>query len=169
LFDALPLGALRPVELTQFLRVLQSLRERKWLVHPHPSAPTEFLPNRSRFPTRVSLTATVATILIIESDRSVAALLAAVVEVAGATPVYEPGAGGSVPDVLLIEPAAAGAVETATALRAAHPGLPIVCVSAYKPTAELRVGLEPAAFLSKPFAVAELHATLAALLPRRER
>ena len=108
-----------------------------------------------------------ATILIIESDRSVAALLAAVVEGVGATPVYEPDAGAAAPDVLLIEPSAFGAVETATALRAANPGLPIVCVSTHKPTAELRGALEPAVFLSKPFAVAQLHVILGALLPRR--
>ena len=108
-----------------------------------------------------------ATILIIESDRSVVALLAAVVEGVGATPVYELDASGATPDVLLIEPAAAGAVETVTALRAAHPRLPIVCVSTHKPTADLRGALEPAVFLSKPFAVAQLHTILGALLPRR--
>jgi DNA-binding response OmpR family regulator len=110
----------------------------------------------------------VATILIIERDRSIAALLAAVVEGVDAIPLFEADPNAPVPDVLLIEPATPGALEAATALRAGDAGLPIVCVSTEKPTAELRAALEPAVFLSKPFAVAQLHAILRVLVSRVE-
>ena len=114
----------------------------------------------------MAVTGSVATILITDPDRTTAALIGAVVELVGATPVYEPGAQ---PDVLIIEPAEPGAVERAVALRAAAPGLPIVCVSVSRPTAELRRALAPAVYLTKPFAVARLQRILAALLPRPAR
>jgi DNA-binding response OmpR family regulator len=106
----------------------------------------------------------VATILIIESDRAVAALLAAVVEVAGATPTFELDPGGAAPDVLIIEPSVAGALELATGLRDANPNLPIVLVCASLPATDPRLLLESSVLLLKPFGVAELHATLAAFL-----
>jgi CheY-like chemotaxis protein len=109
----------------------------------------------------------VATILIIESDPSVAALFAVVVESLGATPVFEPDPSGAVPDVLVIDPLVEGASEVATALRAASPDLPIVLVSSRTPAADLRRRLEPTVFLAKPFAVAELSTTLATLLEQR--
>ena len=105
-----------------------------------------------------------AAILIIEHDPSLAALLSAVVELAGATPLLELDPGGAAPDALILEPDAPGALETASALRAVNAGLPIVCVSARAPTAEIRAALEPALYFGKPFAVAELHAALQALL-----
>ena len=62
-------------------------------------------------------------------------------------------------DVLLLEPGLPGGVELATKLREANPALPILIVSIYPPTPEV-TALAPAAFLLKPFALAELQSRI---------
>lgn len=102
-----------------------------------------------------------------ESDQTVSALLGAVVELVGAEPAYTQQPGDPAPDVLIINPATAGAIEAAIALRAVRPDAPIVCVSTERPEAELRAALAPAVFLTKPFEVPQLRTILAALLRPR--
>ena len=53
----------------------------------------------------------------------------------------------------------AGGVELATKLRETNPGLPILVVSIYPPTPEV-TALAPAAYLVKPFALAELQSRI---------
>jgi DNA-binding response OmpR family regulator len=106
----------------------------------------------------------VATILIIESDRSVAALLAAVVERVGATPLFDLELNAGTPDILLMEPSVTGAVALANVLRAVRPELPIVFVCATMPTTDPQLLPKPTVLILKPFAPADLQATLSALL-----
>jgi CheY-like chemotaxis protein len=100
-----------------------------------------------------------AKILISEPHLEVRELLARVIEAMGAEPlVTEPSSADEL-DLLLIEPGSEAALELARRLRAERPGLPIVCVSIYPPQLESDL-LSPAAYLVKPFSVAELQGVL---------
>jgi DNA-binding response OmpR family regulator len=106
----------------------------------------------------------VARILIVEPYPEVRELLALIVERMGHAPVVaSTHAAGSV-DLLLVEPATRGALEIAQELRAESPTLPIVVVS-FLPQPATWSGLEPAAYVLKPFTVAQLAAAVASALP----
>jgi CheY-like chemotaxis protein len=66
-------------------------------------------------------------------------------------------------DVLLVETADEGCAELAAAARRLRPSLPIVAVSILPPHPGLT--LEPDAHLLKPFALTELRAAIAGVLP----
>jgi CheY-like chemotaxis protein len=66
-------------------------------------------------------------------------------------------------DLLLVEPADPAALAAAASLRSRRPDLPIVCASILPQMPEARA-LAPAAYLLKPFALAELGAALTAAL-----
>jgi CheY-like chemotaxis protein len=100
-----------------------------------------------------------ATILISEPHLEVRELLARVIEAMGAEPLVEEPSSAHELDLLLIEPGSEAALELARRLRAERPNLPIVCVSIYPPQLESDL-LSPAAYLVKPFSVAELQGVL---------
>ena len=98
-------------------------------------------------------------VLINEPHLEVRELLERVVEAMGYDAlVTEPEHASSI-DVMLIEPGSEQALESARRLRATRPDLPIVCVSIYPPQLESDL-LYPAAYLVKPFSVAELQDVL---------
>lgn len=105
----------------------------------------------------------VARILIIEPDEEVRGLISWVVRRLELEPL-EYDRFGDVPDVaaVLVEPAAAGAIEAARAVREAT-GAGVVCVSIQPPDAETAV-LEPVAHLLKPFPLLELERALLSAL-----
>ncbi len=105
-------------------------------------------------------------ILVCEPQTEVRDLLAHVVERLGHEPVFPVGrpddtlpAGGA--DVVLVEPADAGARAAAEALLRRQEGIPVVCASIYPDSGQAR-GLRPVAYLVKPFALAELELALTA-------
>jgi CheY-like chemotaxis protein len=100
-----------------------------------------------------------AAILISEPHLEVRELLARVIEAMGAEPLVDAPASAHAVDLLLIEPGSEAALELARRLRAERPDLPIVCVSIYPPQLESDL-LCPAAYLVKPFSVAELQGVL---------
>lgn len=98
-------------------------------------------------------------ILISEPHLEVRELLERVVEAMGFEAlVDEPEHAASI-DVLLIEPGNEQALDRARRLRTTRPDLPVVCVSIYPPQLESDM-LYPAAYLVKPFSVAELQDVL---------
>jgi CheY-like chemotaxis protein len=106
----------------------------------------------------------------VEPDAEVRALFTLLVERLGFEAVL-PGADPTSPatvDALLLEPAAERGLETAEALRARRPGLPIVCASIYPESREVRA-LEPTAFLVKPFPLARLERALEFAVGTAER
>lgn len=99
-----------------------------------------------------------ARILIVEKHTEHEELFALMVERLGHEPVrHDPRAQGGLLDVdlVLLEPDAGRALPLARALRDRRPSLPIVCVSIYPQTPEVRA-LEPIAYLLKPFDFAAL-------------
>ncbi len=75
-----------------------------------------------------------------------------------------PGAGSEDrADLLIVEPASPLELAEARRLREARPDLPIVCVSIAPPSPEA-LALEPAAYLVKPFTIAELRSTVEGVL-----
>lgn len=100
-----------------------------------------------------------ARILIVEPHAEVRDLLERVVRRLGDDPVRLSGT-ADVPEVdaAVVEPAASGGAEIVQALHDA--GVPTIVVSIYPPTPELR-HLEPAAYLLKPFSLAELENAIA--------
>ena len=102
-----------------------------------------------------------AKVLIGEPHPEVRELLVRVVEAMNLEPVTgEPESAADV-RLLLIEPGSEPALRLAQRLRSERPGLPIVCVSIYPPSLETEL-LGPAAYLIKPFSVAELQRVVAA-------
>lgn len=108
-----------------------------------------------------------ARILICEQSATVAELFGHVLRLAGHEPVaFEAGADVPEVDVILLEPATPGGLDCVAATRRRRPGLPVVCASIY-PKSEEVARLTPAAYLLKPFKLAELEqAVAAALAPR---
>jgi CheY-like chemotaxis protein len=100
----------------------------------------------------------VAIVVIAEPHLEVRALFVHVVRNAGYVPLPTAGpeyGGAEPPLAALIEPASADAVTLARSLRERYPELPVICVSIYPPGPEI-ADLPPAAYLIKPFAIAEL-------------
>jgi CheY-like chemotaxis protein len=110
----------------------------------------------------------VATIAVLEPHGEVRELILRIVDRLGHTPVGVDRSGGETApaDVVLLEPAAPGAVETARGL--AEGGAALVCVSILPPS-EAAVELEPVAYLQKPFSVADLERAIAAALAQSQR
>jgi DNA-binding response OmpR family regulator len=105
-----------------------------------------------------------ARVLISEPHPDCRALLELVVLRAGHDPLgLGELADGDDPGLLLLEPAAADGLVLAHELRRRLEGLPIICTSIRPPTAATET-LRPAAYLVKPFRLAELEAALAASL-----
>src|ERR1700756_5176377 len=97
-----------------------------------------------------------ARVLISEPHPDCRALLELVVRRAG----HEPLGHGELVDgepleLMILEPASAGGVALAAAARSRHEGLPIICTS-IRPPGETTETLRPAAYLVKPFRLAEL-------------
>ena len=103
----------------------------------------------------------VATILVMENDEAVAELLAEVVRRLGHTP-HDPRETWQLPEsfaAVVLEPGDAGTLGWARLLRSLRPDLPLVCVSRYDRLPEA-IELGPAAYLLKPFPLAELEHAL---------
>lgn len=98
-------------------------------------------------------------VLISEPHLEVRELLERVVEAMGYDALVEEPEHTASIDVLLIEPGSEQALDRARRLRATRPDLPVVCVSIYPPQLESDL-LYPAAYLVKPFSVAELQDVL---------
>ena len=97
-----------------------------------------------------------AMILISDPSPSVAALFAHVLEGCGhEAVVHVPGCSVPDPDLFLLEPSSPDALTCAYAVRRRRPDVPIVCASIYDHIEESD-GLEPSAYLVKPFALGEL-------------
>ena len=108
-----------------------------------------------------------ARILIVEPSADVRELFAHVVVRLGHEPVAldRPCPRDETSDValVLLEPDAPGALAFAQALHADRPELPIVCAS-IQPRSPEAAAFAPAAYLLKPFALAELEAALSGAL-----
>lgn len=104
-----------------------------------------------------------ARVLICEPHDDISALLELVVRRLGHEPV--PFLGGDVEhigiDAAVIEPGEASALEVARALRSRD--VPVLFTSIYPPDGDL-IGLEPAAYLVKPFPLYALERALEAAL-----
>jgi DNA-binding response OmpR family regulator len=106
----------------------------------------------------------VARILISEPVLEIRELLERFVTRLGFEPVLVPAGDDRVEvDVALLEPAGPGVLELAAALRSRRPDLPLVFASISPPTEEARA-LRPAAYLLKPFHLAELERALSSAL-----
>jgi DNA-binding response OmpR family regulator len=106
----------------------------------------------------------VARVLISEPPPDCRALLELVVRRAGHDPLGQGElADGDDPGLLILEPASADGIATAERLRRRFEELPIICTSIRPPSAATET-LRPAAYLVKPFRLAELEAELNALL-----
>lgn len=109
-----------------------------------------------------------AVFAIAESSGTISELIAFVVEQRGHTAI----AGGVTraweqsPDALIADLGWAHGRALADRLRLRDPRLPIVCVSAWSPSAESRA-YEPVAHVRMPFSVGELEAALEAALRHR--
>lgn len=100
-----------------------------------------------------------ASILISEPHFEVRELLERVVEAMGYTALVDEPEHTDAIDVMLIEPGSEQALARARRIREARPDVPVVCVSIYPPELESDL-LCPAAYLVKPFSVAELQEVL---------
>ena len=103
-----------------------------------------------------------ARVLINEPNLEVRDLLVRVVTAIGFVPLVAGKNGGFAAhdvDILLVEPGFEPAWQLVRHLRAERPELPLVCTSIYPPSPEV-TACEPAAYLVKPFSVAELQRAL---------
>ena len=105
-----------------------------------------------------------ARVLISEPHPDCRALLELVVQRVGHDPV-DPGelVDGDDLGLMILEPASAEGLEIANRLRCRLEGLPIICTSIGPPSAATET-LQPAAYLVKPFRLAELEAAMHAAL-----
>ena len=107
-------------------------------------------------------------IAIVEPDAELAALLAHLVVRAGDEPLVYRAIPADVPDgiaCLLLESALPGAVELVERLRARDAELPILCFSLDPPGVELQT-FRPAAYVEKPYGLAEVDGALRVALGR---
>jgi CheY-like chemotaxis protein len=112
----------------------------------------------------------VARVLVADPDPDVLALVERAVASWGhETHRYRPGEDPPRPDVMLFEPEMGpGVLDLARRLAAAEPPVPLVVVSIHPP--ELAVHqLRPAAYLLKPFSLAQLEGALAKALRTEPR
>jgi CheY-like chemotaxis protein len=98
-------------------------------------------------------------VLISEPHLEVRELLERVVEAMGYEALVDEPENADAIDVMLIEPGSEQALDRARRIRDARPDLPVVCVSIYPPELESDL-LSPAAYLVKPFSVADLQEVL---------
>jgi len=106
----------------------------------------------------------VARVLISEPHPDCRALLELVVRRAGHEPLGQGElADGDDPGLLILEPASADGLAIAHRLRRRLEELPIICTS-IRPPSPATETLRPAAYLVKPFRLAELQAAIAAAL-----
>jgi CheY-like chemotaxis protein len=96
-----------------------------------------------------------ALFLIIEPHEDIRRLYAAVVRGLGHEVAFFDGLPLANPDVVLVEPAHAEALEAALRLQRDNPGLPIVCASVNGHSREVQV-LRATTYLVKPFSLVEL-------------
>ena len=117
-----------------------------------------------RFPTLGADSASVARVLISEPHPDCRTLLELVVQRVGHHPVG-PGelVDGDDLGLMILEPASADGLGLATRLRSRLVDLPIICTSIRPPSAATET-LQPAAYLVKPFRLAELEAAMSAAL-----
>jgi DNA-binding response OmpR family regulator len=105
-----------------------------------------------------------ARILIHEPHPDVRVLLAAVVRRAGHDPVgHGELTSDDTPELMILEPASADGLAAAAELRGRFEDLPIICAS-IEPPSKASTALAPAAYLMKPFRLAELEAAIASTL-----
>ena len=122
-------------------------------------------PRRRRFPTSADDIYAVARVLISEPHPDCRALLELVVRRVGHDPLGQGElADGDDLGLLILEPESADGVALARRLRRRLGGLPIICTSIRPPSAVTET-LQPAAYLVKPFRLAELEAAVASALP----
>ena len=103
-----------------------------------------------------------ATIMVADEHDEVQRLLCHMVARVGHTPVMRTAAQRNELhgfDALLLEPAFPGSFRYAQEVRSVRPELPIVCVSIYPPTPDVRA-LGCVAHLLKPFSLCELESAL---------
>ncbi|HVD10291.1 MAG TPA: response regulator [Gaiellaceae bacterium] len=103
-----------------------------------------------------------ATVMVADEHDEVQRLLSHMVARVGHTPVLWTAAQGDALhgfEALLVEPAFPGCFRFAKAVRSARPELPIVCVSIYPPTPDVRA-LGCVVHLLKPFSLHELESAL---------
>lgn len=103
-----------------------------------------------------------STILVLEPSSDVRDLYRWTLEHLGHAVSFEVGAPGNLAAVIL-EPADASLVELVQALVAASPSLPVICAS-ITPRHEIS-GIEPMAFLVKPFSLSQFEAVVRRALP----
>jgi DNA-binding response OmpR family regulator len=115
-------------------------------------------------PTSVADGVWVARVLISEPHPDCRTLLELVVQRAGHSPLgLGELADGDDPGLLILEPVSADGLALAHRLRRRLEELPIICTSIRPPSAATET-LRPAAYLVKPFRLAELEAALVAAL-----
>lgn len=109
-----------------------------------------------------------ARILICEQSPAIAELFEHVLRLAGHEPVAFDARADDVPDVdlILLEPSTPGGLDCVAAARRRRQDLPLVCASIY-PKSEEVARLAPAAYLLKPFKLAELEQAVAAAVASR--
>lgn len=106
-------------------------------------------------------------ILVLEPDPEVRALYERAITRLGHSPAFANGdisALGDV-DIVLVEPGSPHDLDIALALRSQRPALPIVCASIYPANG---FGLDPVAFLEKPFRLSALEHAIGCALNARE-
>jgi CheY-like chemotaxis protein len=103
-----------------------------------------------------------ATIMVADEHDEVQRLLSYMVARVGHTPILWGAAESDVLhgfEALVVEPAVPGCFRYAQAVRSERPELPIVCVSIYPPTPDVRA-LGGVVHMLKPFSLSELESAL---------
>jgi CheY-like chemotaxis protein len=108
----------------------------------------------------------VGLILILEPHPEVSQLFGQVALRLGHTSVTEvsPDASVAPVDAIVVEPTGKRGRALARLLHERFPDIPVICASTLPPTPEIRADLEPRAYLTKPFMLADLEQALAAAL-----
>ena len=106
-------------------------------------------------------------ILVLEPDPEIRTLYERAITRLGHRPAFANGDASAVVDVdvVLVEPGSQPDLDIAHALRAERPMLPIVCASIYPANG---FGLDPVAFLEKPFRLSALEHAIGRAISARE-
>jgi CheY-like chemotaxis protein len=109
----------------------------------------------------------VSQILVLEPDPEIRTLYERAITRLGHRPAFANGDPSAVVDVdvVLVEPGSPPDLDIAQALRAERPTLPIVCASIYPANG---FGLDPVAFLEKPFRLSALEHAIGRAISARE-